>query len=76
MSNMNYMLYVVFISDGGADGEYLSLSSLSYYMEKDWKRLPCFKVEDLEIFDNCKNAKPGDVINWRMGWIFITNRGE
>ncbi len=60
-------LFIVTIGDGGAYGDPCTMKEF----EKTFRILD---LKDAEVLNQCKNSKPGDVIEWRMGWIFITNR--
>ncbi len=63
-------LFVVMVNEGGAEGEYLTLEQLEADMRKAWEGVPTVRALDQAVLATVQISHVGQVIPWRMGWIF------
>lgn len=69
-------LFVVEINEGGAEGEYATCEQLQTRMQRDWEGVPTVRALDRAVFAAIEIAHVGQVITWRMGWIFCAENDK
>jgi len=63
-------LFVVEVNDGGADGSYMTMEQLEERMKAAWDGVPTVRALDRAVLATVQISHVGQVITWRMGWIF------
>lgn len=77
-------LFVVTKTASGTRGEYMTRDDLQRELRQDWEKKtvrepwdPAFaETLDQRLLSTIATASVGEVIPWRMGWVFIATSGE
>lgn len=61
---------MVEVDDGGGIDAFMTLEQFETRLRKDWEGVPTIRALDQAVLAMIQTAHVGQVITWRMGWIF------
>lgn len=63
-------LFVVEKLLSGTTGRSMTMDELTEHLRKHWARFPTAQAVDEALLATIQVAHVGQVIEWRMGWVF------
>lgn len=69
-------LFVVELEGEGSAGLYQTPEELEARMQHHWEGVPTIRALDQAVLAMVQTAHVGQVITWRMGWIFCAEDAQ